>query len=123
MIVLLERLDGQQVRAEAGELLGVAERRRMQAVQERASGVGVDFDQARALRREMEVVAHEHAEVSGRMPQHRLRVGVEEGLIGGRMREPEQQRDGALDRREVLRLERDQRRGGVRNGVCAGCHR
>ena len=117
--LLLERRDRQQIRAQAGERRGIAQGRRVQAVQERAAGVGVHLDQARAVRRYVKVVAHEHAEVSGRMAQRGLGIAVEAGLVGGGMREREELRNRALDGCKVLGLERDQRRGGVRNGVVA----
>ena len=65
--VALEVVHREQLRANAGQLLGVAQRGGVEAIQQRAAGVRVDLDQARTGGRDVKVVAHEHAEVSGRV--------------------------------------------------------
>jgi hypothetical protein len=65
-----------------GALVFPAMRGKQVGVEQTAAGVGVDFDQFRAVDRQMEVVAHEHATCRNRSPgdfrrprQHRLAKG------------------------------------------------
>jgi hypothetical protein len=103
------RVDREQLRAQAGELRRRAQRGGVEPVQERAAGVGVDLDQARALGGQVEVVAHEDGVVGGAMARDRVGAGLRVGaaLEGLGVGHPEQRRHGALDRLEAGALESD----------------
>jgi hypothetical protein len=104
---LLHPLDREQVRAQTGEPHGIAEGRGMEPVHERAPRVGVDLDQARAGGRDVEVVAHEGAEVARREAQVLGRAGVHARLPARAVREPEGRLHRALQHVVVRGVERD----------------
>jgi hypothetical protein len=93
----------------------IAERGGVQAVEQRAARVRVHLDQPRARGRDVEVVAHEHAEIAGCCARERIGSEVHALLVGGRVGDPEQDLDRAPDREELLVRQRDDRAPRVRN--------
>jgi hypothetical protein len=81
----------------------------VQAVEQRAAGVGVDLDQPRPVRTDVEVVAHEDGEVARGVAGHLGCPRVDEALPGLAVRDAERRGDGAADRVEVPRGEGHQR--------------